>query len=87
MRSAWASSARDAGCWISTQGGPTSGQLGVHGAARHPLGMPLGHADWIIDRGPGPPRFSRIVFEGTPADLVAARATLTGEHLGAYVST
>jgi excinuclease UvrABC ATPase subunit len=46
------------------------------------------HADWIIDLGPGPGHDGgRIVFEGTPADLVAARSTLTGEHLAAYVGT
>ncbi|MCW2574193.1 MAG: hypothetical protein JWR66_223, partial [Modestobacter sp.] len=46
------------------------------------------HADWIIDLGPGAGHDGgRIVFEGTPADLVAARATLTGEHLAAYVGT
>jgi excinuclease UvrABC ATPase subunit len=45
-------------------------------------------ADWIIDLGPGAGHDGgRIVFEGTPADLVAARSTLTGEHLAAYVST
>lgn len=46
----------------------------------------MAHADWIIDLGPGAGHDGgRIVFEGTPADLVAARATLTGEHLAAYV--
>jgi excinuclease UvrABC ATPase subunit len=46
------------------------------------------HADWIIDLGPGAGHDGgRIVFEGTPADLVAARPTLTGEHLAAYVGT
>jgi len=45
----------------------------------------MAHADWIIDLGPGAGHDGgRIVFEGTPADLVAARATLTGEHLAAY---
>ncbi|MGH9123038.1 MAG: ATP-binding cassette domain-containing protein, partial [Acidimicrobiales bacterium] len=45
----------------------------------------MAHADWIIDLGPGPGHDGgRIVFEGTPADLVAARSTLTGEHLAAY---
>jgi excinuclease UvrABC ATPase subunit len=44
------------------------------------------HADWIIDLGPGAGHDGGlIVFEGTPADLVAARSTLTGEHLAAYV--
>jgi len=46
----------------------------------------MAHADWIIDLGPGPGHDGgRIVFEGTPADLVAARSTLTGEHLADYV--
>ena len=46
------------------------------------------HADWIIDLGPGAGHDGgRIVFEGTPADLVATRSTLTGEHLAAYVGT
>ncbi|MER5603844.1 excinuclease ABC subunit UvrA [Streptomyces sp. NPDC002265] len=46
----------------------------------------MAHADWIIDLGPGAGHDGgRIVFEGTPADLVAARSTLTGEHLSAYV--
>ncbi|AJT65251.1 UvrABC system protein A [Streptomyces lydicus] len=50
----------------------------------HPAVM--AHADWIIDLGPGAGHDGgRIVFEGTPADLVAARATLTGEHLADYV--
>ncbi|MEU3616965.1 excinuclease ABC subunit UvrA [Streptomyces sp. NPDC006872] len=46
----------------------------------------MAHADWIIDLGPGAGHDGgKIVFEGTPADLVAARPTLTGEHLAAYV--
>ena len=46
----------------------------------------MAHADWIIDLGPGAGHDGgRIVFEGTPSDLVAARATLTGEHLAAYI--
>ncbi|GEC09876.1 ABC transporter [Streptomyces spinoverrucosus] len=46
----------------------------------------MAHADWIIDLGPGAGHDGgKIVFEGTPADLVAARSTLTGEHLAAYV--
>jgi excinuclease ABC A subunit len=46
----------------------------------------MAHADWIIDLGPGAGHDGgRIVFEGTPADLAAARSTLTGEHLAAYV--
>jgi len=48
----------------------------------------MAHADWIIDLGPGAGHDGgRIVFEGTPADLVAARSTLTGEHLAAYSGT
>ncbi|MGW1912879.1 ATP-binding cassette domain-containing protein [Streptomyces sp. NPDC002076] len=46
----------------------------------------MAHADWIIDLGPGAGHDGgRVVFEGTPADLVAARSTLTGEHLAEYV--
>jgi len=46
----------------------------------------MAHADWLIDLGPGAGHDGgRIVFEGTPAELVAARSTLTGEHLAAYV--
>jgi excinuclease UvrABC ATPase subunit len=48
----------------------------------------MAHADWIIDLGPGAGHDGgRIVFGGTPAALVAARSTLTGEHLAAYVGT
>ncbi|WP_280432407.1 excinuclease ABC subunit UvrA [Nocardia brasiliensis] len=46
----------------------------------------MAHADWIIDLGPGAGHDGgKIVFEGTPAELVAARSTLTGEHLADYV--
>jgi excinuclease UvrABC ATPase subunit len=46
----------------------------------------MAHADWIVDLGPGAGHDGgRVVFEGTPAELVAARSTLTGEHLAAYV--
>ncbi len=46
----------------------------------------MAHADWIVDLGPGAGHDGgRVVFEGTPADLVAARSTLTGEHLATYV--
>jgi excinuclease UvrABC ATPase subunit len=46
----------------------------------------MAHADWIIDLGPGAGHDGgRIVFEGTPTDLVKTRSTLTGEHLAAYV--
>ncbi|HEY3503465.1 MAG TPA: excinuclease ABC subunit UvrA [Actinocatenispora sp.] len=48
----------------------------------------MAHADWIIDLGPGAGHDGgRVVYEGTPADLVATRPTLTGEHLAAYVAT
>jgi excinuclease UvrABC ATPase subunit len=48
----------------------------------------MAHADWIIDLGPGAGHDGgRIVFEGAPADLVAARSTLTGQHLADYVAT
>jgi excinuclease UvrABC ATPase subunit len=48
----------------------------------------MAHADWIIDLGPGAGHDGgRIVFEGAPADLVADRSTLTGEHLAAYVGS
>ncbi len=47
----------------------------------------MAHADWIVDLGPGAGHDGgRIVFEGTPAELVATRSTLTGEHLAAYVA-
>ncbi|MFD0265091.1 ATP-binding cassette domain-containing protein [Streptomyces sp. NPDC127106] len=47
----------------------------------------MAHADWIIDLGPGAGHDGgRIVFQGTPAELVATRSTLTGEHLAAYVA-
>jgi excinuclease UvrABC ATPase subunit len=46
----------------------------------------MAHADWIIDLGPGAGHDGgRVVFEGTPADLVSARSTLTGQHLASYV--
>jgi excinuclease UvrABC ATPase subunit len=46
----------------------------------------MAHADWILDLGPGAGHDGgRIVFEGTPANLVAARSTLTGQHLAAFV--
>ncbi len=48
----------------------------------------MAHADWIVDLGPGAGHDGgKVVFEGTPADLVAARSTLTGKHLAAYVGT
>jgi len=47
----------------------------------------MAHADWIIDLGPGAGHDGgSIVFEGTPADLIEAKSTLTGEHLSAYVA-
>jgi len=46
------------------------------------------HADWIIDLGPGAGHDGgRVVFEGLPADLVAAGQTLTGRHLAEYLGT
>ncbi|HLH25480.1 MAG TPA: excinuclease ABC subunit UvrA [Chloroflexota bacterium] len=46
----------------------------------------MAHADWIIDLGPGAGHDGgRVVFEGLPADLAAARSTLTGQHLAEYV--
>ena len=46
----------------------------------------MAHADWIIDIGPGAGHDGgTIVFEGTPAELVAQRGTLTGQHLASYV--
>jgi excinuclease UvrABC ATPase subunit len=46
----------------------------------------MAHADWIIDLGPGAGHDGgRVVFEGTPAALVADRSTLTGQHLAGYV--
>jgi excinuclease UvrABC ATPase subunit len=46
----------------------------------------MAHADWIVDLGPGAGHDGgRIVFEGTPAELVASRTTLTGKHLATYV--
>ncbi|GAA4425056.1 excinuclease ABC subunit UvrA [Georgenia halophila] len=48
----------------------------------------MAHADWIIDLGPGAGHDGgRVVFEGTPADLVAERSTITGEHLAEYVAS
>jgi excinuclease UvrABC ATPase subunit len=47
----------------------------------------MAHADWIIDLGPGAGNEGgQVVFEGTPADLVAGRSTVTGEHLADYVA-
>ncbi|MEJ2871092.1 excinuclease ABC subunit UvrA [Actinomycetospora sp. OC33-EN08] len=48
----------------------------------------MAHADWIIDLGPGAGHDGgQVVFTGTPADLVASRSTLTGEHLADYVGS
>jgi excinuclease UvrABC ATPase subunit len=49
----------------------------------------MAHADWIIDLGPGAGHDGgRIVYEGTPADLIAAKSpTLTGKHLAAFVGS
>jgi excinuclease UvrABC ATPase subunit len=47
----------------------------------------MAHADWIVDLGPGAGHDGgRIVFEGAPADLVAAGSTLTAEHLARYLA-
>ncbi|BBX31058.1 ABC transporter-like protein [Mycolicibacterium mageritense DSM 44476 = CIP 104973] len=47
----------------------------------------MAHADWVIDMGPGAGHDGgRVVFEGTPADLIADRSTLTGQHLAQYVA-
>ncbi len=47
----------------------------------------MAHADWIIDIGPGAGHDGgKVVFEGTPAELVKAKKTLTGQHLAAYVA-
>jgi excinuclease UvrABC ATPase subunit len=47
----------------------------------------MAHADWLIDLGPGAGHAGgRVVFEGRPAELVAARSTLTGQHLADYVA-
>ena len=48
----------------------------------------MAHADWIIDLGPGAGHDGgRVVFEGTPAELIADRSTLTGEHLAEYIGS
>lgn len=48
----------------------------------------MAHADWVIDLGPGAGHDGgQVVFQGTPAELVSARTTLTGEHLAAYLGT
>ena len=48
----------------------------------------MAHADWIIDLGPGAGHDGgRVVFEGTPADLVKAKSTVTGEHLTEFVGS
>ncbi|MBA0124290.1 excinuclease ABC subunit UvrA [Haloechinothrix sp. YIM 98757] len=48
----------------------------------------MAHADWIIDLGPGAGHDGgRVVFEGTPQELVSSRSTLTGEHLAAYIGS
>ncbi len=58
----------------------------VHRRIEHQQAV-MARADWIIDLGPGAGNDGgRIVFEGTPADLVAAGSTLTGEHLASYVA-
>jgi excinuclease UvrABC ATPase subunit len=48
----------------------------------------MAHADWIIDLGPGAGHDGgRVVFEGTPSELVKAKSTLTGQHLAAFVES
>jgi excinuclease UvrABC ATPase subunit len=48
----------------------------------------MAHADWIVDLGPGAGHDGgQVVFEGPPADLVAGRSTLTGQHLAAFVGS
>jgi excinuclease UvrABC ATPase subunit len=65
-------------------GGLTAGRLRVIVIEHHQAVM--AHADWITGLGPGAGHDGgRVVFEGTPADRVAARSTLTGEHLAASV--
>jgi excinuclease UvrABC ATPase subunit len=47
----------------------------------------MAHADWLVDLGPGAGHDGgRVVFTGTPADLVAHGDTLTARHLRAYVA-
>ena len=47
----------------------------------------MAHADWTIDLGPGAGHHGgRVVFEGTPGDLITTRSTLTGQHLAKYVA-
>ena len=70
-------------CWPCSTGWSTPG--GRCMVIEHHQAV-MAHADWIIDLGPGAGHDGgRVVFEGTPADLVAGRSTLTGEHLAAYV--
>ena len=70
-------------CSACSTGSSTSGKSVI--VIEHHQAV-MAHADWIIDLGPGAGHDGgRIVFEGTPADLVADRSTLTGEHLAAYV--
>jgi excinuclease UvrABC ATPase subunit len=48
----------------------------------------MARADWIIDLGPGAGHEGgRVVFEGTPAEMVAGKSTLTGKHLAAFVGS
>jgi excinuclease UvrABC ATPase subunit len=48
----------------------------------------MAHGDWLIDLGPGAGHDGgKVVFEGTPADLVADGSTLTGQHLAAYIAS
>ena len=76
----WPTSSSCSPCWTASSTRGTSVIVIEHHQAV------MAHADWIIDLGPGAGHDGgRVVFEGTPADLVAGRSTLTGEHLAAYV--
>lgn len=63
-------------------------EAGVSGGGTTMTARVMAQADWIIDLGPGAGHDGgRIVFEGTPADLVAKKLTLTGQHLAAFVGS
>ena len=67
---------------------PMRASASVKAMPRNIVVRTMAHADWIIDLGPGAGHDGgRVVFEGSPTDLVATRSTLTGEHLAAYVGT
>ena len=72
-------------CWSMLDGLVDSGKSVI--VIEHHQAV-MAHADWIIDLGPGAGHDGgRVVFEGTPADLVANARTLTGKHLAAYAGT